>query len=128
PMNPAVVLENVEHRVSGGEILPSHIGGIDLQRLALSQHEQSSCVIDLGIDQHYPAYCCIAQGSSWLQFWKRAELRKYIRGSIEENPVGAIVRDRYRRLSSWPCPDRPAAQAVTVGTITIPLRKAATGR
>ena len=56
PVNSAVVLKDVKHGVSGGEILPSHIGAIDFQRQTLPQHEQPRGVIDLGIDQHHCAY------------------------------------------------------------------------
>ena len=127
-MNPTVVLKDIEHRVSGGEIFPSHVGGINLQRRPLSQHEQPRRVIDLRIYQDHGAYCGIAQGSRRLQLWKCAGLGEYIGGSVEQNPVGVIARDGNRRLSSCACTDTPAPEAITVRTITIPLRKAAAGR
>src|SRR5438876_11304574 len=101
PMNPAVVLKDVEYRVPGGEILPSHIGRIDLQGPALSQHEQTSRVIDLSIHQDHCAYCRVAYGSPRLEFRKCAELRKDIGGCGEENLVWVIVGDGCLRLGAW---------------------------
>src|SRR5439155_26680763 len=121
PVNPAVVLKDVEYRVPGGEILPSHIGRIDLQRPALSQHEQTSRVIDLSIHQDHCAYCRVAYGSPRLQFRKCAQLRKYIGGGMEQNPVGVIAGDCYRRLGACLCADCSFPQSSTVETVTIPL-------
>src|SRR5213594_930620 len=103
PVNPAVMLKDVEYRVPGGEILPGHIGRIDLQGPALSQHEQTSRVIDLSIHQDHCAYCRVAYGSPRLQFRKCAELLKYVRRGVEQNPVGVIAGDRYRRLCACLC-------------------------
>src|SRR5207247_9692309 len=95
PMNPAVVLKDVEYRVPGGEILPSHIGRIDVQGPPLSQHEQTSRVIDLSIHQDHCAYCRVAYGSPRLQFRKCAELREYIGGVVGQIRVGVIAGDCY---------------------------------
>ena len=128
PMNSAVMLKDIEHRISGRESFPSHVGAINLQRRPFSQHEQPGRVIDLSINQDHCAYCGIAQGSPRLQLGKCAELGKYIGGSVEQNPVGVVPGDGYRGLSSCPCANHPSPETITVRTITIPLRKTAAGR
>ena len=60
PVYAAVVLKNRKQRIPGREIFARHLGGIDFQGLAFTEHEQPRRVIDLCVHQHDASHGGIA--------------------------------------------------------------------
>ena len=87
----AVVLQHIEERETGGEILANHFGAIDLKRYGgLPQHQQTGGVIDLAVDQNDRFDSCIADTLSRMGLRKVLKLIANVWRRIEEDPVSAI--------------------------------------
>jgi hypothetical protein len=63
-----------------------------------------------------------------LQFRKRSKLCEQIRRGVEKNPVVVAAGYRYRGLSSRPRFESSLADAITVGTVTVPLGEPSASR
>ncbi len=129
PVDAAIVAENMEHRVAGGEVLAHAIGRVHAQRLSLAQHEQARRVVDLAVDQDDAHDRGIAQRARRLQGRETAQLHQDVGRSVEQDPVAAVAAQRKRGLRARASGDPPVAKAVTVAAVAVPLREpAARGR
>ena len=93
--------QDVEQRIPRGQILSHHLGTIDVQGLALAQHQQPCGVVDLTINQHNANNGGIANGASGLHGWKRLELRSNVGRGITQHPAQPVAADGYGRLCAW---------------------------
>ena len=128
PVYAAIVFENVEQRIAGGQVLARHAGAVDFQRLAFAQHEQSGGVVDLRIHQHDRADRGVADRPCRLQFRERLELREQVGRSVEQHPVDVVGADGDGGLGAGRGPDGALAYAVAHSAIAVPLRKASASR
>lgn len=75
-----IVLQHVEQRKTCGEILSNHLGAVDLKRRSrLSEHEETSGMVDLTVDEDDCLDPGIPNAVSRMRFRKVFELCSYIR-------------------------------------------------
>jgi hypothetical protein len=127
PVHGAVVLQDVEQRIAGRQVLVDHVGAVDLKRRPFPQHQQTGRVIDLRVHQYHRTHRGITDGPGGLQAGEAAELGQEIGGRIEQRPIEVVSGNRDGGLGSCLCADRSLAQAVAVGAVAVPLWEAAAG-
>ena len=128
PVDSTVMAEHAEHRVAHRQVL-AHAGGAPHRpRLAmLAQHVEAGGVVDLGIDQHDRRDAGVAQRARRLQRREAPDLLQHVGGGVEQHPVLVVATGGNRRLGTGLGADASLAQAVAVGAVAVPLRKATTG-
>ena len=94
PVDAAIVVENVEYGVAGGEVLAHAIGRVHAQRLAFAQHEQARRMIDLTVDQDNADDRGVAQRTPGLQTRETAQLNEDVGRRVEQDPVDAVGTQR----------------------------------
>jgi hypothetical protein len=123
PFHTAIVLENAEQRVGRGEIVAYRIGAVDTQGTAFAQHHKAGRVVDLAVHENDADDPGVADGATGLRFREAPELRKNVRGSIEQHPICAIGADRNGRLCARTSPEVASAHAIAIAAIAVPLRE-----
>jgi len=91
PVDTAVVFQNIEQGVTGGQIFFDQ--GVTPQgqmALVFTQHQQPGCMVDLRIHEHDRRNACVAQRTCWLQLGQGFELLKNIGGRIHQKPILGI--------------------------------------
>ena len=125
PFDATIMLENLEQWVGRGEIAAYGIGAVNAKGAAFTQHQEAGRVVDLAVHENDADDAGVPHGAAGLRFREHPELRQNVRGRIEQHPTGAIGADRDRRLCTRAGADVPAAQAIAVAAIAVPLRKTA---
>ncbi len=62
----------------------------------LAQHEQTGGVVNLRVQQQDSGNASVAQSACRLQSGKRLDLLQYIRGRVDQQPIGLVGGDRNR--------------------------------
>lgn len=121
------MIKDIEYRIAGGQILMDLRRAPDIERFAFAQHEETSGMVNLRIDQNDPDDARIAQAAPRLQGRVGTNLRQNVGRRIEQHPINTVGADGNRRLRTRQRPHAAIAQAGTVAAIAVPLREATTG-
>jgi hypothetical protein len=99
-LHAAIMSEHIQDRKPSGQVLIDHVRAVDVERFSLAQKEQSGCVVNLAIDQHYPGDRRVSDGSPRLKGRESLYLGADIGRSVNNNPSLAVIANGHRRLGA----------------------------
>jgi hypothetical protein len=128
PVHAAEMLQYVQNRQPGAQVLAHRLGSPQLQRRpVLAQQQQSGAVIDLPVDQDDRTDAGITQAMVRLQRGIGGDLLMNVGRGVAHHPLAAVDRDGNRGLAAPARAQSSGAQATAVAAVAVPLRKAPTG-
>ena len=128
PVHAAEMLQYIQNRQTGAQILAHSLGSPQLQRRAvLAQQQQSGAVIDLAVDQDDGTDPGITQALVRLQRRIGRDLLMNVGRGVAHHPLAAVDRDCDRGLTTPVRLEGAGTQTTAIAAVAIPLRKAPTG-